>query len=88
VAKVESLIGRGRNSDDYPKEDLAKLGYKLYMKYEYLLSIYIFGSTLKTKYKNLVILTFFSPSLWQLRTSKLACLSMWGLPQWLIGVAL
>jgi hypothetical protein len=39
------------------KEDLANFGFKLNMKYKSLINLYIYGWTLKTEYKNILILT-------------------------------
>jgi hypothetical protein len=47
---------------DHPYEDLAKSGYKPYIKCKFQSSFYIFCYTLKIKSRNLVIFTSFFPS--------------------------
>ncbi len=45
----------------YPYENLAQSGYKPNMSYKSLIIVLYFGYTLETKYRNLMIFTFFFP---------------------------
>jgi hypothetical protein len=64
-------MGRCKKSGDHPWEDLVKYGYKLSMKYKFLIILLLLLHTENQLQKSDNSYFFFPPHLWQLKTFKI-----------------